>query len=331
MDNDSKQKSGPKKIIDILTLAGLGIALLLMVFGVVLNEGVSEPDRNDYVSFSFDPETGDLSSEPDFDEEAYNTAMTAYLAAERAGIGIFNFSLLSAFVHVPSLAITVGGTFAAMMIATPLSIFGKFFTYLRIAFMPNQYDPNSNIEEIVALAIEARSKGILSLENSLQEFPDSFLKSSFMLIVDGVSSEDLQGQLEASLDKLDARHAVGKSFMELGSAFAPGFGLIGTLIGLVNMLGSLDDPNAIGPAMAVALLTTLYGSMLANIFFSPIANKLSVRHDEEYFCCELVCVGVQAIQAGLNPKYIEEKMRMMLSNKENAVHAAKKQKQESNA
>jgi len=324
MDKE-KQKSGVRRTIDILTLLGLGCALLLMVFGIVFNEGVTEPVRDDFVSFSYDPVTGALSNEPEFDEEGYNNAMTSYLAAEKADIGAFNFNLLSGFVHVPSLAITVGGTFAAMMIAVPMSVFSKFFVYMRIAFAPNKYDPIASIDEISMLAREARTNGILSLEAILSERPDSFFKSSFMLVVDGVALDKVNEQLEASMNKLDERHGSGRAFMELGASFAPGFGLIGTLIGLVNMLGSLDDPNAIGPAMAVALLTTLYGSMLANIFFSPIANKLSLRHDEEYFCCELVCIGVQAVLEGQNPKYVEEKMRMMLSSKE-LEKAAKKKK-----
>ncbi|MGD9560590.1 MAG: motility protein A, partial [Oscillospiraceae bacterium] len=219
------------------------------------------------------------------------------------------------FVDYPSLAITVGGCFAALMIAYPAAIYAKFPKWVSICMTPNKYDPQDYIEQIVDFAKEARVKGLLSLEDKLASTQDAFLKSSLMLVVDSVEPEKVHNLLQAELDKLSDRHSVGRSFMDSGGAFAPGFGMIGTLIGLINMLKDMDDPSSIGPAMATALLTTLYGSFLANMIFSPMATKLSIRHDEEYLCRELICEGVEAIQAGENPKFIEEKLNLLVTQK----------------
>ena len=224
----------------------------------------------------------------------------------------FDFSLLGNFINYPSLAITLGGTMAALMVAFPLSSFTKIGKHLKICILPTKYDPFHYIEQIVDFAKEARMKGLLSLEDKLSETKDEFLKSSLMLVVDSVDPEKVHNLLEAELAHLDERHAQDRAFYDKGSGFAPGFGMIGTLVGLVNMLKNMTDPDTIGPAMAVALLTTLYGSMIANLFFSPISNKLRIRHEEEYLCKVLICEGVEAIQAGENPKFIQEKLQMLV-------------------
>lgn len=224
----------------------------------------------------------------------------------------FKWANLGNFIDFPSIAITVGGTVAALMVAFPLSAFGKVGKHLRICIFPTKYDPFSYIDQIVEFAKEARMKGLLSLEDKLNETKDVFLKNSLMLVVDSVDPEKVHNLLEAELDHLDERHAQDRAFYDKGGGFAPGFGMIGTLIGLVNMLQQMSDPDALGPAMAVALLTTLYGSMLANLFFSPISNKLRIRHDEEYLCKVLICEGVEAIQAGENPNFIQEKLEKLV-------------------
>lgn len=224
----------------------------------------------------------------------------------------FIWGNLKNFLDYPSLAITIGGTMAALMVAFPISAFGKVGKHLKICIFPTKYDPFSYIDQIVEFAKEARMKGLLSLEDKLNETEDMFLKNSLMLVVDSVDPEKVHNLLEAELDHLDERHAQDRTFYDKGGAFAPGFGMIGTLIGLVNMLKQMSDPDALGPAMAVALLTTLYGSMLANLFFAPISNKLRIRHDEEYLCKVLICEGVEAIQAGENPNFIQEKLEKLV-------------------
>lgn len=216
------------------------------------------------------------------------------------------------FVDYPSIAITFGGTITVLMVSFPAKVWKKMLRHLKIVLFPTKYSPHAYIDQIVEFAKEARIKGLLSLEDKLNETEDAFLKKSLMLVVDSVEVEKVRELLETEMDYLDERHAQDRSFYEKGAALAPAFGMIGTLIGLVKMLQDMDDPNAIGPAMAVALLTTFYGTMMANIFFVPVANKLKVRHDEEFLCKMLICEGVQAIQAGENPKFIEEKLRMLV-------------------
>ena len=279
----TRGRGGRSSSFDVLTLVGIIAALALIWFGIVFVEP---------------PKVGAAN---------YEEALESYQET-----GPFAMNRIVGFVNYPSLAITTGGTIAALMISFPGSTFRKIPRHLRIAFFPTIYDSQSYITQIVEFAKEARSKGLLSLEDKLQGASDPFLKSSLMLVVDSVEPEKVHALLEAELDHLEDRHNQACSFYEKGAAYAPGFGMIGTLIGLVNMLADMSDAAAIGPAMATALLTTLYGSMMGNIFFNPIANKLRVRHDEEFLCKILICEGVEAIQAGENPRFIEEKLQMLV-------------------
>ena len=164
----------------------------------------------------------------------------------------------------------------------------------------------------VYMATEARINGLLSLETKLEETSDTFLKNSMMLVVDAVDPEKVKTLLETELDYLDERHAQDRGFYDKAASYGPAYGMIGTLMGLINLLKQLDDPSAVAPAMAVALVTTFYGSILANMMFLPISNKLKVRHEEEYLCKMIVAEGVQAIQAGNNPKFIQEKLTQLI-------------------
>ena len=179
-------------------------------------------------------------------------------------------------------------------------------------FAPTKYNPMDYITQIVDLATEARINGLLSLEGKLAETKDPFLKSSMMLVVDAVEPDKVKQLLETELEYLDERHAQDRAFYEKAAAYGPAFGMIGTLMGLVNLLKNLSDPDAIAPAMALALVTTFYGSVLANLIFTPIANKLKVRHEEEYLCKMIIAEGVQSIQAGDNPRFIEEKLTQLI-------------------
>lgn len=254
--------------MDILSILGLVLALILMIFGITFVEGIG-----------------------------------------------FVFANLSNFIDYPSLAITVGGTFAVLMISYSLTNFVKIPLHLKIIFLPTKYDPFSYIQSITEFAKEARIKGLLSLEAKLVDIKDEFLKKSLMLVVDSIDAEKVNQILETELQYVEERHTNDIDFYNKGAAFAPAFGMIGTLIGLVNMLQQMSDPDSIGPAMAVALLTTLYGSMLANIIFMPIANKLKLRHEEEMACKVIVAEGVKAIQAGENPRFIEEKLLLLIESK----------------
>lgn len=219
---------------------------------------------------------------------------------------------LGNFFNVPSIAITIGGTFAALMVSFPLKTFAQIPKHLKIVLFPKKYDPRKYITELVEFAKEARVNGLLALEDKLNNTKDEFLKNSLMLVVDSVDPEKVKTLLETELDYLDDRHAQAREFYEKGAAFGPAMGMLGTLIGLVNMLQKMSDPDALGPQMAVALITTFYGSLLANVLFTPVANKLKVRHEEEYLCKMIISEGVQAIQAGENPRFIEEKLVQLL-------------------
>lgn len=215
---------------------------------------------------------------------------------------------IMAFYDVPSIAIVLGGTFAVLMIMFPLSQFAKIPHHLKIIFAPRVYEPEKYIETLVEEAKKARINGLLSLEADLEEMQDVFMKKSLQMLVDGVDAEEVKTQMEVSLDNLDERHAQERAFYDKGSALAPAFGMIGTLIGLINMLKDLQDIESVGPNMAVALITTFYGSLLANVFFAPISNKLRVRHEEEYLCMYIITEGVKAIQSGINPNLLQEKL-----------------------
>ena len=252
---------------DINSFLGLIIAMVLMVIGIILTKSTDEA-------------TG---------EATY----------------IINWASLLNFWDPTSVFIVVGGTFASLMIAFPVSQFAKIPKHMGIIFSPKKYTPESYIEQIVTCAKKARINGLLALEEDVNQMTNAFLKSSLMMVVDSVDPDKLNEQLEASLENLDERHAQDCSFYDKGSALAPAFGMIGTLIGLINMLKDLQDIESVGPNMAVALITTLYGSMLANILFMPIANKLRMRHEEEYLCMKIVSEGVKGIQAGENQNFIE--------------------------
>lgn len=219
---------------------------------------------------------------------------------------------LNNFFDVNSIIIVVGGVIAALMVSFPLNCFTKVFKHLKIVLFPTKYNPKEYIVQIVELATEARINGLLSLESKLEETKDAFLKSSMMLVVDAVDPEKVKTLLATELEYLDERHAQDRAFYDKGAAYAPAFGMIGTLMGLINLLKQLEDPSAVAPAMALALVTTFYGSVLANVIFTPISNKLRVRHEEEYLCKMIISEGVQSIQAGDNPRFIEEKLTQLI-------------------
>ena len=222
------------------------------------------------------------------------------------------FTNIRAFVDVPSMAITIGGTIGVMMISFPAGAFKKIGSHLKIIVRPYAFNPVQSISQIVSLATEARMKGLLSLEDKLNEIDEPFLHNSLMLVVDSVDSEKVRKAMETELEQLDERHALDRRFYEKAASFAPAFGMIGTLVGLILMLGNMSDVDALAKGMAVALITTLYGSLLANIIFLPMASKLKARHEEEFLCKQLVMEGVLAIQEGENPKFIEEKLFKLL-------------------
>lgn len=231
---------------------------------------------------------------------------------------------LEGFIDIPSIAIVFGGTIGAMMISYPASMFKQMFRHLKIVFMPNKYNPIECIEQITSFATEARINGLLALEEKMNEIKDPFMKNALMLVVDSVEPEKVKMLLENELDYLDDRHSQGQSFYMKMSEYAPAFGMAGTLIGLINLLANMQDADALASNMAVALVTTFYGVLIANLFAKPIASKLKKRHEEEYLYKMIISEGVKSIQDGDNPRFIEEKLMRLLPTSLNNPGGKKK-------
>ena len=223
-----------------------------------------------------------------------------------------DFTQLEQFVDIPSILIVVGGTLATVIAGNPMKTLVKFPKHLSIILNQKKFNPAGIIDEVVEFAQIARKNGLLALEEPASQLEDPFFKKSIMLIVDGNDSEKVREMLTSDIDQLSARHDDVASMYEKGSAAAPAFGMIGTLIGLVKMLAGMGESSTgasdIGPAMATALITTFYGCILAHLVFNPIANNLRTRDEEECLCRQLVVEGGMAIQSGENPKFIREKL-----------------------
>jgi len=220
---------------------------------------------------------------------------------------------MGAFVDTGSVLIVIGGTFAGFFVAFPLGNVLGIGKVIGKAVQNSSYNTAEIIKKVIDLANIARREGLLALEEAVSEINDDFLQKGVMLIVDGTDPELVKNILETELSYIEGRHATGKGlFAQLGS-LAPAFGMIGTLIGLVAMLKNLSDPSSIGPSMAVALLTTFYGSVLANLFFLPVENKLGIKSGEELLVREIMIEGLLSIQAGENPRIIEEKLKAFLA------------------
>lgn len=221
-----------------------------------------------------------------------------------------------AYVDFPSVLITIGGTAGALIASSPSERIKSVGNIFKSAFTSKNKDVVTLVQTIVSFAEKARREGLLSLEGNAAELTDNdFLRKSIQLVVDGTDPELVRAILDTEIGILESRHSSNKSLFDSGAELAPAFGMIGTLIGLIAMLGDLSDVNALGPGMAVALITTMYGSMMANMVFIPISKKLSVRSAEEVLSLELMVEGVLAIQAGENPRIVEEKLKVYLPPK----------------
>lgn len=217
------------------------------------------------------------------------------------------------FIDIPSVAITVGGTFGVLIAMFPLSTLKTIPKLLKIAILPPKYNPREYIDNLVEYAKIARSKGLLALEDSANKCSDPFMKQSLMLIVDANDPDKVRTMLEDAIDFTAERHAAGREFFAKGVSMAPAFGMLGTLVGLVIMLNNVNtDPDGLGLAMATALITTFYGSLLANVIFSPLETALKNANDSEVLCMQIVVEGVMSIAAGSNPRLIQEKLEFML-------------------
>jgi chemotaxis protein MotA len=228
-------------------------------------------------------------------------------------------SPLTAFIDPASAAVVLGGTAAAALISFPLGQVVRIMKVVQKAFFSKPIDPVESVTTLVRLAEVARRDGILSLESQLSEGSyDPFMAQGLRMAIDGQDPSVIEAALEQEVETIIERHANGKALFENIGKYAPAFGMIGTLIGLVIMLQNMSDADSLGPAMAVALLTTFYGSLLANLFALPIADKLTVRSEQEIAAKLLILRGVMSIQAGDNPRIVQQKMLAFLDARQRA-------------
>jgi len=217
-----------------------------------------------------------------------------------------------AFLNVPSLLITVGGTFSATLVHFPLSEVMKIFSVLKRTFTVNIPEAETVIRDMVEFARVARRDGVLALEDSLAEVDDEFLSKGIQLVIDGGEADQIEEIMLIELNGLQRRHELGASILSFMGDAAPAFGMIGTLIGLVQMLRALNNPDMIGSGMATALLTTFYGALLANLLFIPLAGKLKTRSREELTIREMMIEGLVGIQSAVNPRALHDRMASYL-------------------
>ncbi|MFG6340477.1 MAG: motility protein A [Lachnospiraceae bacterium] len=224
-----------------------------------------------------------------------------------------SFATVASFLHAPSALITFGGALCCVMASYSMPSFVAGLKSIALIFKTSTMNVPEIIQKIIQLSNVARKEGLLSLEEAASDIDDEFLKKGILLIVDGTDPELVRAIMETELVSVEGRHKEKIGFWENLGAMGPAWGMIGTLIGLILMLKDLSDLAAVGPNMATALITTFYGSVLANWICAPVATKLKGKNDEEMMMKEIEIEGLLSIQAGENPRVIEEKLKSFLA------------------
>lgn len=230
-----------------------------------------------------------------------------------AGMGVvigamFMGGSIMAFIDIPSLLIVLGGTIAATLVNFPM---GDVIGAMKISQKVLKEEIMSSskyIEQIVDISKKARTNGLLAIEEDLNNVDDDFLKVTLQHVINGTEAEDLNKIMDGELALMAQRHKIGQKMFTAMGTYSPAFGMIGTLIGLIAMLQNLEDPAAVGPGMAMAMITTFYGALFANLFFLPMAGKLKHRSEQEIQFKEMLLTGVLSIQAEESPRVIQNKL-----------------------
>ena len=233
--------------------------------------------------------------------------MALLLGSMVMGVGI------GAYIDIPSVLIVVGGSIGTLMVSFKPSQMKQFVKIFMKAIKPGEEDVGELIKKLVEFATKARKDGILALEGDVNDEENAFLKKGLSMAIDGSEPDTIRELLEIEMEQTSTRHKVHGSIFSQWSGLAGAMGMIGTLIGLVAMLLNMADPSAIGPSMAVALLTTMYGAMIGNIFGGPIATILGIRNDDETLIREMIIEGIMSIQAGDAPRVLEAKLLAYLA------------------
>jgi chemotaxis protein MotA len=231
--------------------------------------------------------------------------------------GILTTGSILTFIDIPSVLIVVGGTAGALLLSARKKNALQLMKCIGIVFKEKATNESEIINNLVGWATKARKGGLLALEEEIPKVDDDFLKTGLMMIIDGSEPETIKRVLYIKLKGTVERHGNNRGLMDTGASLAPAFGMVGTLIGLVNMLKSLSDPSTIGPQMSVALITTFYGSLIANVFFMPMSKKLKAKTSAEVYQKEMIIEGLMSIQAGENPNVIKQKLMAFYNEKEN--------------
>ncbi len=240
-----------------------------------------------------------------------------------SGLGFISITILLGsslmlFWNLPSVMIVVGGTIAATMIAFPLSDFLSVFKVTMKVFMFKIEKPENIITNLVEISNKARKGGLLSIEGDIKNTNDPYLAKALQMTVDGVKTVDIAAIMQKKMSLTSDEHKTGIALFSSMGSYAPAFGMVGTLVGLVQMLANLDDPSTIGPKMAVAMITTFYGAIMANLFFIPMADKLKIRSEEEISNMNIIYEGVVSIREGEHPRLMEDKLNVYLGDSKKA-------------
>ncbi|MEA2071987.1 MAG: MotA/TolQ/ExbB proton channel family protein [Campylobacterota bacterium] len=233
--------------------------------------------------------------------------MVLLLGAMTMGVGV------GAYIDIPSVLIVVGGSIGALMVSFKPSQMKSFTKIFMKAVKPGEEDPSELIKKLVEFATKARKDGILALEGDVNNEENDFLKKGLSMAIDGSEPDTIRELLEIEMEQTATRHAVHGSIFNQWAGLAGAMGMVGTLIGLVAMLLNMADPSAIGPSMAVALLTTMYGAIIGNVFGTPIYNILNLRNNEETMIREMIISGIMSIQSGDAPRVLEAKLLAYLA------------------
>lgn len=225
------------------------------------------------------------------------------------------------FFDPASIAITVGGSFSALLIAYPLSAMKRVIKVIVQSFKEATMSSTEIINSFTTLSKKARREGLLSLEDEMAQLSNEFLKKGLQMVVDGLEPETIKEIMELEIGEMERRHTDGANMLKAWAAYAPAFGMIGTLVGLIQMLANLSDSSALASGMGKALITTFYGALLANILLIPMAQNLNYKSSMEVNNREMMLEGILAIQSGVNPRIVEEKLTSYLSPADRAKFA----------
>ena len=238
------------------------------------------------------------------------------------GFPAISMDKLGNFFDGPSVMIVIGCTIGVLVASVPFDVLKSLPKHFKIVLNTKLFQPSTYIDKLTELANKARKDGLLSLEGMAAEEEDPFLKQAIMLLVDGSDAERVRDILTNDIEQMSDRHDAGAAMYEKGSAIAPAFGMVGTLCGLINMCKGLnmsDGSSSLGDDMGTALITTLYGCILAHMIFGPLASHLRAQNEEEVLCKMIVVEGITGIQSGENPKFLRERLLTFVSQRNRAA------------